>query len=150
MNVQNHPTNHQKNTSPRAHFPSILVQFIPQLPGPRLPYRSLPILRGDFEEIVAASFQKMNFAGLVIFGHIFPLLVRKTATKYVCLVTTYACKNSICHLCWVIGLKWGSPLCSAHALKVGWCAGNSPLCHAASCSCMQPKIVICTSTPSTC
>lgn len=123
LNVQNHFTNHQKNTSPQAHSPP-----------PRLPYRSYTILRWDFEEIVAASFQKMNFAGLVIFGHIFPLLVRKTATKYVRLVTTYACKNIICHLCWWSALQRGSPLCSAHALKVGVCWGFPTYVSAAACN----------------
>ena len=71
----------------------------PSAPAPHLPYLSLTILRGDFEEIVAGSFHEMNSAGLVVSGHIFPFLVRKTATKYVRLVTAYACKNSICHLC---------------------------------------------------
>ena len=76
-------------------------------PAPRLPYQSLTILRGDFEEIVASSFHEMNFAALVVPGHIFPFLVHKTATEYVRPVTGYACKNNICHLCWL-----GDRLCN--------------------------------------
>ena len=69
----------------------------------------------------------MNFAALVVPGHIFPFLVYKTATEYVRLVTAYACKNNICHLGWVIGSAMGKSLISAHALKVGAGAVGIPL-----------------------
>ena len=128
--------NQYKSSNTGTRTPPFYPEFYPR--PPRLPYLSLTILRDDFEEILAGSFQKKNSAGLVVVGHIFPFLVRKTATKYVRLVTAYACKNNICHLCWVIGSAMGKSLMFCACAKG---RGRVLLCkHAGSCIQLQYSI----------